>query len=516
MRVTTGNNPAREQHWWSASAVAPLLPVLLLLVAWLGAKAVLFDQLEYTSDIFQNLALSRSTFQGLGLLWEPQYKGLIHNYVFVLSFYPLTAWLGAYGLFVGHALLLLAAASAVAREAAGSDGWRRNLYWLAVYVLLLGPTGFWLWDDPLYGWHTELTFLPLAVLFALGLARGSKVAWCWAAMLVSNREEGAILAWAVHVLFVMMSREPGSGESAPRQSTRELVRRLALITVVYALIFGANLGVLLARQPSMSDSRVGAAAQRFTQAWDDEAVRAETGAAVVDAATIWLAGALVFLAGLRLRGALLAAAVTVPIVAVGMFGMLAYRVGGAMQAQGLGWPPRFTMLWAPLAVALLYSARFSAAPAIQVPALRVALCVVVAAGSVWAQASALATRRGYDIVARVESVTGRGPRLAATSLTPREEDVLRCLGSRLPANTTVKCPGFVVARFQFQRFMSDPRRADVVMCDEASLLRWPVRPGCIDKGAIERATERIYVDRLFLAFVPALRPVIERCTTGPG
>jgi hypothetical protein len=109
--------------------VAPLLLALLVLTTWLAVKAVLFRHLEYVCDIFQHLLMARSLFEGHPFLWEPQAAGLLHNYPLLPSFYALTGWLGAYGLFAGLAAWMAGVVVAVWRLAGRSDAWRTEMYW---------------------------------------------------------------------------------------------------------------------------------------------------------------------------------------------------------------------------------------------------------------------------------------------------------------------------------------------------------------------------------------------------
>ena len=261
MADSTGSR--RTVRWW----VWSLLAAAAILAVWLVGKVRLFDHLAYASDVFQNLALSRNVFRGHGLFWEPQYRGLIHNYVFPTAFFPLTAWLGAPGLFAGHALLLFGAVAAVLAPFRDAEPWRRDAAQVCVLALLLGPVGAYLWDDPIYGWHTELVFTPLAVLFAVELARPSRRAWLWAALLILNREEGAVIAWAVHVMVVAMRPS-----AAP---VRVRLLRLAWLSVAYASVFAVGVGVLMARQPTVAESRIGGAIGRLVGAWGQPEIARE-------------------------------------------------------------------------------------------------------------------------------------------------------------------------------------------------------------------------------------------------
>jgi hypothetical protein len=494
---------------WGRAVVAPFLVALLILALWVYAKCVLFDKLEYTADIFDYLFMSRSVFQGLGLLWEPQFHGLIHHFALMPAWYPFTWWLGAYGLFAGHALLMLAVIVGISSDINRSEAWRRELSWTVLFALVLGPVGFWLWDNPIYGWHAEVVFLPLSILFASGLARRSRIAWLWGAMLIVNREEGALIAWAVHALFVMMDASTNVDGSTDASRRRRRVR-LARLTAAYLAVFAANVALLLARQPSAVDSRIGLALARVPALWSDVGLRMEMWRAVSAAFGLWLTGAVVALAILRVRWVLLVALVTMPLVAVEAFGTLAYDVD-AMRYHGVEWPPRFAMFWGPLIAGSVFSIRFATAPVLRHRTTRVGICVVVAVSSLGLQASALNSSRKYDMVARLESVAGRGPRLGASALSAREDRVMRCLGARLPSDTKVAVPAFLEARFHRQLMLWGQRSAHVVVCDEARPSRWSIATTCLPRPSLIWATQSVLVDQLAVAFSPGLRPVVEPC-----
>ena len=508
---TSQESPNRSPR--GRAVLAPLVVAMALLGIWMYAKCLLFDQLEYTTDIFQYLIGSRSLFQGLAPFWtEPHFGGRIHNYVLLLSWYPFTSWLGAYGLFAGLALLMAGVIAGLASEINRSEAWRRELYWTVAFALVLGPVSFWLWDDPIYGWATEVAFVPLSFLFAMALVRRSRLAWLWGAMLILNREEGAVVAWAVHVLFVLM--ETGPNEAGGTEAFwRHRRVRLAVLTAAYLAVFAANVGLLLARQPSVTDSRIGAAVARVPMLWADRAWQTEMLGSVGDAFGLWLTGAMVAAASLRVRWVLLVALVTVPLAALAAFGALVYGVD-AMRYHGVAWPPRFAMLWGPLIAGSVYSIMFASTPVLRNRRVRVTVCVIAGVSGVCLQAYALNASRGYDLVARLESIVGRGPRLGAAALTGREDRVMRCLGERLPYDTRASVPGFLDARFHRQQVLVGPRNAQLFVCDQARPSRWSIPSPCVPNQRLNWATEAILVDHLFVAFSPGYRPLIEPCLAG--
>ena len=133
--------------------------------------------------------MSRGWLRGHALLHENGYgnHGQVHNYYTILVFGPLSQLWGAYGLFLGHMLLLLGAAVALIRAApVGSPAAAADIG--SVFAMLLGPVSFWLLDDFTYGWHVELLYLPLGILFAIAREHRSPWALLWGAAIVLSKE----------------------------------------------------------------------------------------------------------------------------------------------------------------------------------------------------------------------------------------------------------------------------------------------------------------------------------------
>ena len=150
--------------------------VLLVLYAGL-CKALLFHGLEfYHTDFFSFLEMSRSLYASGELLRDNVYghHAAIHNFYLLLAFSPLTVPLGAFGLILGLVLLHVAAVLRIAL-AASLD--------LPGHVALLGgylsPIAFAVFDNPVFGFHPELCYPPLALLLALDLREGRSRRATW-------------------------------------------------------------------------------------------------------------------------------------------------------------------------------------------------------------------------------------------------------------------------------------------------------------------------------------------------
>ena len=188
-----------RSKWIVPVAVSSLL---LLLFFWL--KVLRFQALYYTfNDMYIFLQASCSWLDGRPLLYENigGYDDRIHNNYAMLLWGPLIYMGGAYGAFIVQTGLSLLSYALLLRYL--SRHLARYTIWIILAVLLLGPVWFWLNDHPGIGWHPELTYFPLSLLFLLGLLTNrTGLIWLAAAMIVIVKEDGALLAGAIHLAFL--------------------------------------------------------------------------------------------------------------------------------------------------------------------------------------------------------------------------------------------------------------------------------------------------------------------------
>jgi hypothetical protein len=166
------------------------------LVLWATCKVLLFRAFEYAgSDLYSFLEMSRSWLQGRPLLYENAYgyHAAIHSSYLLLAFSPLTVPWGACGPFAGLVLLELLAIARIA----GSRGLDTAAK-LAVLAGLLSPLAYLVIDDPGWGFHPELCYPPLTVLFALDLAENRPLRAALVALAtLLVKEDGAVPVGAV-------------------------------------------------------------------------------------------------------------------------------------------------------------------------------------------------------------------------------------------------------------------------------------------------------------------------------
>jgi hypothetical protein len=496
--------PRVSAHW------LPHVIALGIIAYWLVVKSVLFHRLEYTSDLFSNLELTRSFFDGRPLLWENAYgdNKVVHNLYIAVLFYPFTRFLGAYGLFVAEAALYGGAVCKILSRASATE-YGRELYWAVLAAIALGPVAFWIWDNPIYGFHYELVYVPLSVLFAVSLLERSRWAWIFAALIVLIREEGAVVAWCIHALHELLNSEPATGGLGPRS----VLRRLAWITGPWLLVFIAGMALLLAM--GASHGRLGSAPTGLRRLVEDSSTRSLLVESLGDAGLLLAAGAVVYLAGIPLRGLAASILVSLALIVPAAIGSSIY--GSASRAHGIAWPPRFAMLWGVALAGCLFAIERVRAPVFATVRLRRTVLSIAVAGSIVAQVVALGARRNYDFLPRFTLQTFAGtPRFVASLLSSAEDAFLGCLGRDLPSDTPVATTGGLFGRFHRQdllwpdRLRTAWKLPELVVCDDAG--RIPFDYGCINLSrSLPGSYDKLRLESLSVRYAGGTKAVVEAC-----
>jgi hypothetical protein len=399
-------------------------------------KALLFRDLEYYhSDLFSSLEMTWSWLRAGRFLHDNAYgdHAAIHGFYLLPALAPLTVPLGGYGLVLALTGLNAVAAWRAARATELAAPGR-----LALLAGLLGPIAFFVFDNPVWGFHPELLYPPLAVLLALDLA-GSR--WRRALLpalaMLLVKEDGPVVCAAVG-LAVLPARYPELRGAPPRARRRALVAG-ACVMLALAVAFGAGMALLARRgEPLRAEqdtvqTRVGRSLRITGATLAGEASpfhRERLGNGLLAYLTV---GALVLLpSGRRLPRAALAAALALPaVVAVLVVSSALYRF------QLMTWPPRLATLLAALLACVVSGALGEARrPGRRALATAAALCVLA-----WALQAAWLTNAGYRLAPRLalpSLAAGRGTR--AQSIAPAELAFARCVAGRLPGGLPVTTP----------------------------------------------------------------------------
>jgi len=509
----------------------PSILALAMIGYWLVVKSVLFHRLEYTSDLITSLQLTRSFFEGHPLLWDNIYGNhkAFHNLYIALLLYPLTRFLGAYGLFLAQALLYGWAVYKILGCARDAVGWKRGLYWATVAAIAVGPVGFWIFEDPVYGFHYELLFVPLAVLFALSLSKRSKSAWIFAGLIVLTREEGAVLAWGIHVLYEVLNAED-TGDVTARIA---LLRKLGWITLAWVLVFLAGMGLLFAM--AGSHGRHGSTISGLPRLIADPEARSSLLASLTDAILLLAAGGVVYLAGIPPRG--LKASALISLVLVAPTAVASSFYGKEVGYHGFAWPPRFALFWAVALVGCLFAIDRAREPAFAAWRRRRSAVAIAVAISVVAQIGILGVRKRYDFFSRftlqaffapaslaalivpqstLQEYLSR-PRYVSAGLSPPEDAFLSCLGHDLPRETAVSATGGLFGRFHQQDLIKPDRVAiagkqpELVVCDNSGRIPWEYGCQSLSSALSPSSYDTLQLGNLSVRFTVKTKAVVETC-----
>ncbi len=491
----------------SGVPVSALLAVATILGLWFLVKARLFVGLEYSWDLFLMLQLSRSWLMGRPLLWENRWgrdsvSQVSHNFFVTPLLGLFTLRLGAYGLFLAHAGLLFLAFLELDRVLRPWPPWRR---FACVLAFLFGPVGFWIWDDPFYGWHVELLYLPTAVLFACTLERRSRLRVVWGALLALLREDGAVVACSVQLLHTWLSaRQPLWSPQTLRRSGR--------VAAAWLVVFLVGVCVQRWSHPLASARLTHALSTVGGLVAQEKALsillRDTVGALV-------LLGSGLLIAAPRCRWPALVA--SLPVLAVAVVGTLAYDARGMVE-HGPSWAPRFVMLWGIVGAAVAASPRRDPLWPLATGVRSFWLAVVT---SVLLQAMSLAFFKGYQPARRIAKALPDSESVLAAKLGKRERAFLACLSESLPTDTPLAAHVSLFGYFHQHDLVwaSYPqnawRRPLVVICESRGKL--PKDGGCPKlQEVVVGAGFQVRTQRgITVAYDPLLAPHVEKCGEHP-
>lgn len=199
----------------------------LLLLFWLIiGKFIRAYQLDYQSDIIIHLQMSRNWFYGWPLFFDNAYgnHGQIHNYLINPLFGLFTIPFQINGFFIFQLISYSLSIFSIYKYQKSND---KGEYSILIYLLLLGPIGIYLLENPGYGWQIEQAFIPAALLFSFGILWNKpilKFSGIIAVLLI--KEEGPVLAASLH-LFSILSND----------NFKNSYKKALLILSVYIAIF---------------------------------------------------------------------------------------------------------------------------------------------------------------------------------------------------------------------------------------------------------------------------------------
>jgi hypothetical protein len=191
-----------------------LFATIGMLVWYFIAKLTTFDKLGYQSDLFTHLEICRGWLQGRPIMHENcyGYHSQYHNYFFDLLLGFAVKPYGVYGLFSMQFLLYIIALFYTFPILYKHKETLNHKLLVGIFyiVIFCGPYAFWLYDNPHYGFHTEMLYIPLGFVFAVSLYKKQHwVSILFAIFMVSVKEDGAVLVASIHLLFIALQWTAG-------------------------------------------------------------------------------------------------------------------------------------------------------------------------------------------------------------------------------------------------------------------------------------------------------------------
>lgn len=429
--------------------------ILVCLLVFCLFKWARLYTLNYSfNDMYAFLQMSVSWLDGRPFMYDNiwGYHHRIHNYYTVLLWAPFIRLGGAYGLFVAQVLLLMLAYALVSERLIRqlAPGWAR---WGLLGALLIGPVSLWLNDHPNIGWHTELSYLPFSLLFALALAGGKRV-WIWltGALVVLVKEDGAILAALIYVAWLALT----TLQQADKPTLWPLLRsrRFWLSLGGWVLVFVLGMAWLSAKneagEPRLKNTLAILGQSGATGIFLGQMLT------LIGQSLLLLLGVVIFLFLLlrtastdkkRLIWLVFALGVGV-LTALNTVQSALYFGQSAFMQVALTWPPRFVLVWSfTTSFCVLY---LLSAPVDSLPHIPKARSIALAAGLFLVQIPIvylvrpdLPTLADWKNLARLRPAADKQTQLVL----PADLAVLRKLAAALPPHSSVLAFDYVVPIF---------------------------------------------------------------------
>lgn len=312
-----------------------------LLLFFFIVKILHFCKLDYQSDLFSHIQTSRSWLQGRPIMFENNYgdHAIYHNYFFNLLMGPFALWWGAYGIFISQfALYLWAIWISFPIIYSPTATTAKNLIYFTFYIgIFFGPYAFWLYDDPWFGFHTEMLYIPLSIIFISSLLKKHTFFSILSALFILLvKEDGAVLLACLHLLFFTYKWQTGSIIRA------EWLKNSILWGVVWVAVFITGVFYLKYKN-HFEATRLDKAIDRMHELGPGVYVEYFIGVLKSFALLLLpLIGFIIFIRPAKWKIALWALLLLVPIVAVNIISGLYYL---PHKDFSITWVPRFSLVF---------------------------------------------------------------------------------------------------------------------------------------------------------------------------
>jgi len=248
--------------------LAVFFAVAGMLVWFFIAKLTIFEKLGYRSDLYTHLEICRGWLQGRPIMHENcyGYHSQYHNYFFNLVMgFAVKPW-GVYGLFSIQFLLYIIALFYTFPVLYGNKNTLNHKLLTSVFYIIIfcGPFAYWLYDNPYYGFHTEILYPSMGFVFAISLFKKQYwVSLLFALFMISVKEDGAVLVASIHLLFIALEWTVG------KITRKRWLYQSLLWGAVWTVVFVAGM-MYLKSQSAPDKDRLTEAFQHFAEFTVDE------------------------------------------------------------------------------------------------------------------------------------------------------------------------------------------------------------------------------------------------------
>jgi hypothetical protein len=496
----------------SSSKKAVLCAIIIAIIsAWLFMKVRLFYSFEYSRDLLVHLQKTKSFLDGLPFFYDHFYGDKAFHASFIqLFFAPFTRLFGAFGLMIPGALVFgFCAALFVTRLSLRTT---RDVAIAAIFigVMLFGPVGFWLFDNPEHGWHSELLAFPFSLLYACVLVRfGHWPGSIGAIPLVLTHEAGILSAWGVAIAYegILCSQ---------RFSRPVAVKRVAAISIFWLLSFILSVSCLCFFDSAGGGAKIASAFSRFSEHWN---------VVVVDCALMYL-GLFLFLFSSTLflflliddvGAATISLVAAIPVILALTMAGLHYSGNLLSEFHNILWAPRFSFIWGVVVAGVFFAVLKQENNPGRVRMIWFLKALTSAVAMLVLQWHLLREIRSYDMVWRMFKAIA--PIDTDPAVTVREREVIDCLADRLPREMPVYSSMFIWSafhQFTISPFINgNPYRVypQVRVCLDPVFV-FPDEPSCgdISNGdPLDSSLVATSVERLTVYYLPDCRSIVSQC-----
>ncbi len=474
-------------------------------------KSILIFGLNYTADIFNFLIMSKSFWIGRPWYFENArgFDSYLHNNFLVPLMGPVTLICGVYGIILIICLLLLWASIKIELLAKSVQNDKARWLRLILFILLLGPITFWIFDNPVYGFHPEVLYIPLVALYVCYRINNYKIAYIIAALICLVRQDGAVVLWVVEMFNQLIRCDSNNSES----DNRSTIYNVILCSLVCGIIFLSGLWILSIFGTPGSQRVTFAISQIRTLPTDPEFSTAVL-KMILDSIVLVASGLVLFVL-VAPKKVLSCLIFIIPVIAVSVLSSFAYLPNlKVMLDHGTTWAPRAAIIWSLIpALGILVVTKQSNLNQISKKYRLIAVSLFL---SLALQGYFLTTKVNYHLLSQIYNVyTGN---LLINFLSERENNFLSCISKNIPASTTVATHGSLAALFHrhdivFTNSISNAyKRPELIVCESNNRLPWEY--DCNQSYEKYKQDESIFtvtVEGIKAASQPQHKSVLRKC-----